>query len=178
LNNHDENAPSGPAPNEANPELAIGMGTAHASRPDSSNGGQGSQDGAPEGFDLNREDRTDVETPGDYLRKRHSSRVPNLNDLAALDAKLIEAFQEGDPKAAYEASKQIVDFARSALTELAKVRFEKNFGSEQCQRCEGLKAGPGVVATCLQVRLCYFKNFTADDVTPKQERALRSLHGS
>ena len=68
-----------------------------------------------------------------------------------------------------------LDLALSSVIEASKSRFSLNFGSPRCVNCEGLKVGPGVVATCFQVSQCYFKNFKQGDLTPKQERLLRVL---
>lgn len=57
----------------------------------------------------------------------------------------------------------------------AKNRFRANFATEVCQRCRGLKAGPGVSATCFQMQACYYNHFRGDEKSPKQERLIGDL---
>lgn len=64
---------------------------------------------------------------------------------------------------------------RAFADEAAKDRFAKNFGSELCGSCEGLKAGPNVVATCFQMRRCFFTNQKSVDVTEVQRGVLEKL---
>jgi len=61
--------------------------------------------------------------------------------------------------------------------EAARARFKTTFGTDRCNRCDGLKAGPGVAATCFQVKQCYYRNFKDADLTPKQSRVLRIFLG-
>lgn len=63
------------------------------------------------------------------------------------------------------------------MLEAAKARFSINFGTATCERCEGLRAGDGVVATCYQVRLCYYNN-VKKEATPKQKSIIEGLLGS
>ncbi len=72
----------------------------------------------------------------------------------------------------------LLKLSKEAVLEAARTRFRHNFGTSVCQRCEGLKAGPGVVATCFQVRQCYYDNFKEQGLTPKQARVLRIFLGS
>ena len=72
-------------------------------------------------------------------------------------------------------TRELLDLARDLAIEAAKARFQKNFGTNQCLSCEGLKAGPGVTATCLQVRQCYFDNFKDAKPSPRQNRLIDSL---
>lgn len=59
--------------------------------------------------------------------------------------------------------------------EAAKARFLKNFGSELCESCDGLKAGPGVAATCFQVRQCFFGNIKETVTSPRQTQVIKTL---
>lgn len=64
------------------------------------------------------------------------------------------------------------------MQEAAQARFKANFGTSQCEHCDGLKAGPGVVATCYQVQQCNFTNIKEDDMSSKHERVIDRLVGS
>jgi hypothetical protein len=72
-------------------------------------------------------------------------------------------------------SREVLALAREAVGEAAKSRFKANFATEVCQHCRGLKAGPGVSATCFQMQACYFDNFREDETSPKQKRIIDSL---
>jgi hypothetical protein len=61
------------------------------------------------------------------------------------------------------------------MVEAAKARFKANFGTEVCNHCQGLKAGPRVGATCFQMQACYYTNFGEDEVTPKHQRVIGKL---
>lgn len=61
------------------------------------------------------------------------------------------------------------------LRDLAASRFRENFGTEVCGRCDGLKAGPDVVATCYQTKQCYYSNQKAGDENPVQARLISLL---
>lgn len=73
------------------------------------------------------------------------------------------------------ASTELLSLARALILEAAKARFEKNFATPRCDNCEGLKAGPGVAATCFQVRQCFFTNIKNQDTSPKQTRLIEIL---
>lgn len=78
----------------------------------------------------------------------------------------------------WEVSRRLVEMSKGAVAEAGRVRFKVNFGTSRCDHCEGLKAGPGVVATCFQVRQCYYDNVKQGDITPKQARVLKTILGS
>lgn len=61
--------------------------------------------------------------------------------------------------------------------ELAKLRFGTNFGTDICTDCDGLKAGPGVVATCFQVKACNFTNVKEGDDANRHLRVIANLTG-
>lgn len=58
------------------------------------------------------------------------------------------------------------------MAEAARARFRVNFGTDVCERCEGLRVSEGVAATCFQVKLCHYDNVK---VTPKQRGVLQEL---
>lgn len=67
---------------------------------------------------------------------------------------------------------RVVEVCGGLISECARLRFELNFGGPLCENCDGLRAGPGVTATCFQVRRCDFSNLKEGDVTPKQSRVI------
>lgn len=89
---------------------------------------------------------------------------------------LLDAFTTGEPELVYQAALVLVDRYREQGIELAKARFKLNFGSAMCDNCDGLRAGPGVTATCFQMKLCYFDNFR-EDAQPRHLRVLQTLLG-
>jgi hypothetical protein len=72
------------------------------------------------------------------------------------------------------AASELLALCRNLILEAAKARFEKNFGTVRCDTCDGLKAGPGIVATCFQVRQCFYGNIKAD-ASPRHERLIEIL---
>lgn len=112
---------------------------------------------------------------GDHLRERHPQGVPGPEYVGQLEQQLTEAFGTGNPEAVWNATRTILSYAEQITTEAAKLRFQVNFGTDRCQNCSGLKAGPGVVATCFQMRLCFYTNFRGDTATPKQIRLAEYL---
>jgi hypothetical protein len=110
---------------------------------------------------------------GDHLRDRHPKGIwPE--DLDDLEEQIIQAFQQADPAKAWELAQQLLSSARSLMRDLAKARFEANFGTPICEECDGLRAGKNVIATCYQMRLCYYTN-VKEGATPKQRAVLENL---
>lgn len=156
-------------------ENADGMGTSSSSsrdagRTDRGSSIQGNSDGSS-----SRESGSDLEAHGDHRGAGHRSRVPEPKDVEGLDAALLDAFQSGDPARAWHLTRELVALAGEAVREAARVRFQANFGTKRCANCEGLKAGPGVSATCFQIQQCYYRNVKEVDATPKQERFLKNI---
>ncbi len=120
----------------------------------------------------------DAKTSGHHWGNRPSERVPHPREVEALEDELTAAFQGGDPGKVWELSRQLVELAKETVAEAARARFKVNFGSPRCDSCEGLKAGPGVAATCFQVRQCFYDNLKQGDLTPKQRRVLKLFSGS
>lgn len=84
-------------------------------------------------------------------------------------------FRQGRPAEVHRVAAELLALTRDLVLEAARARFEKNFGSSQCEGCTGLKAGPGVVATCYQVRQCFYTHFTDQDGSSRQERLIEIL---
>lgn len=76
---------------------------------------------------------------------------------------LLASFLTGEPAKVYEEAKRLAEAHRSLQSEAAKLRFRLNFATALCDNCEGLRAGPTVVATCFQVRECNYTNIRTDD---------------
>lgn len=95
-----------------------------------------------------------------------------MNDPAG---NLLRAFHDGDPASAYGAAKALIAEYERALTELAKLRFKLNFGTSTCENCDGLRAGPDVVATCFDLKQCHFTNLKRGDEDPRHIRVIQSL---
>jgi hypothetical protein len=108
----------------------------------------------------------------DHLREGSRARIPRLIDPSSA---LLEAFFEGDFEKAYLAALELQKAYRETLVEVSKLRFKLNFGTVTCQNCDGLKAGPGVTATCFQVQRCDFKNIKEGDEDPHQTRVINLL---
>ena len=60
--------------------------------------------------------------------------------------------------------------------EAARDRFRQNLGTARCTHCEGLKAGPDVVATCFQLGQCFYANQKTTDLTGTQQRLIDRLY--
>lgn len=58
----------------------------------------------------------------------------------------------------------------------ARDRFRQNLGTPVCENCDGLKAGPGVAATCFQRKQCFYTNWKATDVTASQHGLIDRLY--
>mgnify|MGYP006992517242 CR=1 FL=1 len=83
---------------------------------------------------------------------------------------MTRTFSGGNPAEAWEVSQALLQFSSELVVEASRTRFKLNFGSNQCRNCTGLKAGPGVVATCYQVQQCYYSNIREDDLNPRLAR--------
>ncbi len=112
---------------------------------------------------------------GDHLRDRHSAGVSGPGVVGKLEEDLTVAFTSGDPETVWKASRSLLAYAEQVTKEAATLRFQVNFGTDRCQNCTGLKAGPGVVATCFQMKQCFYSNFRGDTISPKQGRVLDYL---
>jgi hypothetical protein len=84
---------------------------------------------------------------------------------------------EGDPEKAYQAALELQAAYHEALAEGSRLRFKVNFGTEVCNRCEGLRAGPGVAATCFQIQRCDYTNVKEEAADPRHQRLIASLTG-
>jgi hypothetical protein len=87
----------------------------------------------------------------------------------------LQAFLDGDFEGAYRAAQELRDAYHEALNEAARQRYRANFGTESCSSCDGLKAGPGVLATCFQVQKCNFDSIHEGSESPTQLRILNRL---
>ena len=88
---------------------------------------------------------------------------------------MFAAFEDGDPAKAFAAATRLVEAYRALTLEAAKLRFTLNFGSAACTSCDGLHAGPGIAATCFQMKQCHYSNLKEEEGSPRQLRVLRTL---
>lgn len=98
------------------------------------------------------EDPSDVRG---HLRGRSPAGIPGIRVVDPSET-LLESFLSGDFDAAYQAALDLKTAYHEALNEAAHLRFLVNFGTDKCHNCRGLKAGPGVIATCFQIQKCNF----------------------
>lgn len=146
-------AVDGPSERHSAPDRHGGVaevdGSSHRSGPASRPERDGASSRLREG-----ELRTDAPSDGDHLPHRHQQRI---SDQIKTD-ELLESFKSGDPATVYEVAQRFTLAYRELQKEVASLRFKVNFGTEICRNCEGLRAGPGVLATCYQVQSCSFTN--------------------
>lgn len=113
--------------------------------------------------------------PGDRLRAGPGQRILSPREIDRHERAIHECFGEGDPAKAWEAVRAFIRDVRAFSNEAARGRFVTNFGSTLCESCEGLKAGPGVVATCFQLKQCFFTNKKSIDVSRAHKSVIESL---
>jgi len=123
-----------------------------------------------------RQNRADAPTLGNNFRSGPPPRVSREGEIAA--EKLLSAFEAGDPAQAYEAALALIEAHTALASEAARLRFRVNFSTSACDHCEGLKAGPGVVATCFQVRRCDYTNVKEGAATVRQLKVLSAFDSS
>ncbi len=163
--NHGRGEAGGDEPHAMDATASQGANPSRTDRGPSGGSSSGSHDG---------QRRADPAASERYLRGRLGPRVPTPNDVDAFEDKLAAAFRQG-PAAAWATASELLAVARDAVQEAGRARFQANFGTPVCESCEGLKAGPGVVATCYQRRQCFYSNFTVDSASPRTQRIIESL---
>lgn len=124
--------------------------------------------------DSRGEVRTGTSELRDRLRSRPPTGIPGHREVDPSEI-LLQAFFDGDFEVALVAAQELQVAYRESLLEAGKLRFKLNFGTLACDNCEGLKAGPGVVATCFQIRRCEFQNVLEESASPRQIRILRKM---
>lgn len=108
----------------------------------------------------------------------HRPRVPAPVPLRDFEAELYRAFSKGDPEGAYLVASDLLFAYQAILKEVAQLRFRVNFASPVCENCEGLRAGPGIAATCYQVRQCNYTNIKENQSDPRVLRVIQSFSGT
>ena len=104
------------------------------------------------------------------VANRHRPRIPRPE----VDPdQLLRSFQTGDPAVVYIEAQKLGLAYRDLVAELARTRFKLNFGTAVCTNCEGLCAGPNVLATCFQTKECHFTNLK--DTSTKHLRVIDRL---
>ena len=102
---------------------------------------------------------------------------PNIPP-AEIGTKLLQAFELGDPELVFKEAQDLIQAYRLLLIEAAKLRFQVNFGTDACAHCDGLHAGPRVVATCFQMQQCNYCNLKEGAETPHQAAILKNFQNS
>lgn len=113
------------------------------------------------------------ELRGDH-RNRSRPRIPGTRVTDPSET-LLQAFLDGDFEKAYRSALELRTAYHEALVEASRLRYLVNFGTEACSNCEGLKAGPGVVATCFQTQKCNFDSIHDGSESPTHLRILDRL---
>ena len=131
--------------------------------------GSHSQEGHPR-----RSVREDTPEFRDHLRHGSGARIPGTRVIDPSEV-LLQAFLDGNFEGAYQAAQELRAAYHEALNEAARQRYRAHFGSESCNNCEGLKAGPGVLATCFQVQKCNFDSIREGSESPTQLKILDRL---
>ena len=124
--------------------------------------------------DSGGEVRTSIEELRDYLRRRPPTGIPGHREVDPSEI-LLKAFLDGNFEVALVAAQELQLAYRESLLESGKLRFKLNFGTKNCENCEGLRAGPGVAATCFQIRKCEFQNVLEESSSPRHIRILRKM---
>jgi hypothetical protein len=117
--------------------------------------GGGHKSSLPHQVDPRGQIREDPAGVRDPIRDRYRSGIPGTRVIDPSDT-LLQAFLDGDFDTAHQAALDLREAYHEALLEAAHQRYRVNFGTTTCDNCDGLKAGPGVVATCFQVQKCNF----------------------
>jgi hypothetical protein len=137
--------------------------------PDRGQEGSRSQEGHPRGSV-----RKDTPELRNHLRYGSGARIPGTRVVDPSEI-LLQAFLDGNFEEAYQAAQELKAAYHEALNEAARQRYRANFGTESCNSCEGLKAGPGVLATCFQVQKCNFDSIREGSESPTQLKILSRL---
>jgi hypothetical protein len=109
------------------------------------------------------------------LRERSRPRVLSPSDIDRHEQAIVEAFRAGEPQQAWDAVRAFILEVRQFSNEAGRARFLQNLGTSICDSCEGLKAGPDVVATCFQLKQCFYTNKKSVDVTAIQQGLIEKL---
>lgn len=133
---------------------------------------EGSAFGGSEGRDGERADGVVPPASRNRVSGRSDTRIPGEDVDPDV---LLASFESGDPATVYNAFKTLVRAYKATYREASRLRFQVNFGTPICESCEGLRAGPGVVATCFQVRACNFTNVKEGDVRTDHRMILKRM---
>ncbi len=171
MTDEDQNARTSQA---TDPQRNRGLG--HVDVSSNQKGGihRGSEASGASESDSGREVGTSASELRDHLRIRPATGIPGHREIDPSEV-LLQAFLEGNFEVALVAAQELQVAYREALLEADKLRFNLNFGTQICDNCEGLKAGPGVAATCFQIRRCEFQNVLEESASPRQLRILQKM---
>ena len=167
----DQNARTNQA---TDPKGSRGLGYSDVPSHQESENDGGSEISGVAASDSRGEVRTSTSELRDHLRSRPATGIPGHREIDPSEI-LLQAFLDGNFEVALIAAQELQVAYREALLEAGKLRFKLNFGSSICDNCEGLKAGPGVAATCFQIRRCEFQNILEESASPRQLRILQKM---
>jgi hypothetical protein len=111
----------------------------------------------------------------DPVRDRPRPRVLLPSDIDRHEQEILQAFRDGDPQQAWDATQRFIRDVRHFSNEAARDRLRQNLGTAVCGSCDGLKAGPDVVATCFQIGQCFYQSRKASDATSVQQSLIARL---
>jgi len=75
----------------------------------------------------------------------------------------------------WEVAQRLLAISHEVVVEAGQARFRANYGTAICEKCDGLKAGKGVIATCFQLKRCYYSNLKETDTSSKQQQIIEGL---
>lgn len=119
--------------------------------------------------------REDPEASQPHFRSGPDQGIWTPGQVDNLELQLLEAFKAGDPQGVWGAADAILQALRSCTDQAARERYKATFGTARCHTCTGMQAGPDVIATCWQTRLCLYCNVTTPQNGTRVGRVLRSF---
>jgi len=147
---------------------------------DSSSGSEstGPSTDGPGESSVGRNTAENLEIPRHRMPARPHPGVLTQKDLDRAETAVVAGFESGNPHEAWQATRDLIQISKRAVREAAQSRFKANFGTSRCDTCEGLSAGPDVIATCFQMKECYYSNLKSQDQTSKQQKIAERLHST
>jgi hypothetical protein len=174
ISHENPDSPTSPAP-EVQATEQVPMGTAAQAGLFPSGEAPGPEAPDPTGSPGNWRGRKDPQGDVHSVRSGSPERVWLPEHVDSLEQRVTAAFSSGDPEQAWLLSKELLLALRDSTDQAARDRFKSTFGTPRCLTCTGLHAGPGVVATCYQVKLCFYRNLAEANAPMRLARAMGKL---